>query len=290
MGFKSVLGVTQKPEFFSRSGSFGFDKDYATRVIQAVIPGGKRIPVLRTAKPLDPQKEAACDSTLANLMTWATTVIKLPLDAGCGWLSEDIKNFPAEFLLFASHVRSLKFDDQNEQSARDIRVFTDGREVHLIEQGHRARWKVFPTVVRPSEAARATAGELADRDELPLSWAVPLDGRPTRGKFWAFFPTEYQTTLSGILNAPWKTNEDRWNLLKGEFNSELLSRAADLVLDSLPELVADDDPGFVVDVLPARLDESPNWADSELNTKIYALGKSRPCVPDQQGKLAVPVR
>lgn len=91
MGFKSVLGVTQKPEFFSRSGSFGFDKEYATRIIQPVIPDGKRIPVLRTAKPLDSQREAASDGTLANLMTWATTVIKLPLDTGCDWLSEDMR-------------------------------------------------------------------------------------------------------------------------------------------------------------------------------------------------------
>ena len=205
MGFKSVLGVTRKPEFFSRSGLFGSHEEYATRIIQAIIPSGKRIPVLRTAKPLDAQKEAACDiRVLANLMTWATTVIKLPLDAGCSWLAEDIKSFPAEFLLFAPHVRSLRFIDKNDQSERDIRVFTDGREVHIVEQGRRSRWKVFPTVVRPSNAARAAAGELADRDELPLSWAVPLDGRPTRGKFWAS-STEYQTNF---VRHPERSMED----------------------------------------------------------------------------------
>jgi superfamily II DNA or RNA helicase len=289
MGFKSVLGVSQKPEFFSRSGSFGFDSEFAARLIKQITPSSiVRVPVLRTAKPLDAQKESATDSVLAGLMSWATTVVKLPLDPGCGWLSDDIKNFPSEFLLFASHVRSLKFSDQTAQSDREIRIFADNGEIHLVEQGRRTRWKVFSTVVHPSDAARADAGELADRDELPLSWAVPLDGRPARGKFWAFFPTEYQTTLSGILNAPWKTNEDRWNLLKGQFNSELHSRAAELVLSSLPDLVAEDDPGFVVDVLPARLDESPNWADGELNAKIYALGASRPCVPDQRGQLVSP--
>jgi superfamily II DNA or RNA helicase len=290
MGFKSVLGVSQKPEFFSRSGSFGFDGEFAARLIKQIVPATVvRVPVLRTAKPLDAQKESATDTVLAGLMSWATTVVKLPLDPGCGWLSEDIKNFPSEFLLFASHVQSLRFSDQTAQLDREIRLFAEDNEIHLVEQGRRSRWKVSSTVVRPTQTARADAGELADREELPLSWAVPLDGRPARGKFWAFFPTEYQTTLSGILNAPWKTNEDRWNLLKGEFNSELLSRAAELVLTSLPDLAAEDDPGFVVDVLPARLDESPNWADSELNTKIYALGRSRPCVPDQLGKLVAPI-
>jgi superfamily II DNA or RNA helicase len=289
MGFKSVLGVSQRPEFFSRSGSFGFDGEFAARLIKQVVPATVvRVPVLRTAKPLNAEEESANDTVLSGLMSWATTVVKLPLDPGCGWLSEDIKSFPSEFLLFASHVESLRFSDQTAQLDREIRLFDEDHEIHLVEQGRRSRWKVFSTVVRPSPTARADAGELADREELPLSWAVPLDGRPARGKFWAFFPTEYQTTLSGILNAPWKTNEDRWNLLKGEFNSDLLSRAAELVLTSLPDLAAEDDPGFVVDVLPARLDESPNWADSDLNTKIYALGRSRPCVPDQLGTLVAP--
>src|SRR5207253_188310 len=97
-------------------------------------------------------------------------------------------------------------------------------------------WKVFSTKYRPSAAARRDAGELADRRELPVIWAVPVQGRQLRGQFWAFFPTEYRTTLSGITNAPWKTNEDRQNLLTGDFNNELLFVVARLVVDNLSHL------------------------------------------------------
>jgi len=290
MGFKSVLGVTTSPQFFSRSGSFGFDAEFAGRLISQVVPNAPRAPVLRIAKPLLPQVEAGNDGVLGSLMMWATTVVRLPIEPECIWLTEDVRNFPSEFLLFAPHVHSLKFIDQSADAEREIRVFNEKEEIHLVEQNRRSRWRVFSAVVRPSINARRDAGELADRDELPLSWAVPLDGRPSRGKFWAFFPTEYQTTLSGILNAPWKTNEDRWNLLKGEFNSDLLSHAAELVIGNLGALVQNEDPGFVVDILPARLDESPNWADTELNQKVYALGRTRPCVPDQAGRLETPTQ
>ena len=44
------------------------------------------------------------------------------------------------------------------------------------------------------------------------------------------------TTLSGIVNAPWKTNEDRQNLLRGPFNDALLEAAAELVVAELWKL------------------------------------------------------
>jgi len=53
----------------------------------------------------------------------------------------------------------------------------------------------------PSEYVREDGGVHAERRDLPLSWAVQKQGRIVRGKFWAFFPTETQTTVSGILNA-----------------------------------------------------------------------------------------
>ena len=54
-------------------------------------------------------------------------------------------------------------------------------------------------------------------------WAVPTrSGR--RGEFWAFFPTLDQTTLSGVVNAPWKLNEDRTRVIEGPFNAELIEQ------------------------------------------------------------------
>ena len=47
LGFKSVLGVTDVPEFFSRSGSFRFDRERAASLIRPIAPDAGRYPVLR---------------------------------------------------------------------------------------------------------------------------------------------------------------------------------------------------------------------------------------------------
>jgi superfamily II DNA or RNA helicase len=289
LGFKSVLGVTRCPEFYSRAASFIFDADWSERQVRQVHPSAGRYPVLRLAKLVDPVEAAAGDKTLAELMSWATTIVKLPRDpAESPWLSEDLRNFPREFLLFSSHVGELCLIDKVTGLRRELYVKRDHGRLRLIEGDRMSSWRVFSRTHVPSAAARKDAGELADRDSLPLIWAVPLEGRIGRGRFWAFFPTEYYTTLSGILNAPWKTNEDRQNLLTGTFNEELLEAGAALVVDSLPELIERSDPGRYLDLIPARGREAPNPSDEYLTEAVYRLAQDRPSIPDQLGRLQPP--
>ena len=120
------------------------------------------------------------------------------------------------------------------------------RETWTADRPFRARVQYTPT-----KQGLADAGELARRKDVPIVWAVPF-GRAGVGRFWAFFPTEYETTLSGILNAPWKTNEDRQNLLTGDFNDELLEAAAALVVEHLADLSDEEDPARHLDLMPAR--------------------------------------
>jgi len=162
-------------------------------------------------------------------------VVKLPKIRGpADWLGDDIKEFPGEFILFSPHVGELNLRDSTAGTMRSITLTKKGVDVLLRADDTQHRWRVFRVDHRPSDKARADAGELADREILPLLWAVPLRGRITRGQFWAFFPTEYVTTLSGILNAPWKLNEDRKALLDGTFNRELLQEASHLIVENLP--------------------------------------------------------
>lgn len=289
LGFKSVLGVTLRPEFYSRSGSFRFDPEESARRIRAVINNGERLPNLRLAEPIEPRAAGQEDALLADLMSWAATIVKLPVDpTNCSWLSEDIRKFPREFLLFCSHVGGLLLEDRTTHNYRQIRLSQHGDLISLEEGQDTSVWKVFETVHSPSSVARKDAGELADRQSLPLMWAVPMQGRSARGVFWAFFPTEYFTTLSGIVNAPWKTNEDRQNLLTGIFNAELIQVAAELIAKSLPQLVDPSDPAKYLDLLPARGREAPNWADADLTEKVYRATAIRPCIPDQAGVLHHP--
>jgi len=289
LGFKSVLGVTSTPHFFGRSGSFIFDEEESRERITHVVGPRERTPVLRLAVPIDATSAAKSDQALDHLMEWATTVVRLPRNRGdTWWLSDDLAAFPGEFLLFASHVGSLILDDRVRGRIREIRVSHSSKTVHLNEGAAHSRWRVFQTDHEPSAEARKDAGELAERHSVPIYWAAPLDGVKDRGKFWAFFPTEYDTTLSGIVNAPWKTNEDRQNLLTGPFNEELIDAAAKLVVTQLWHLSEDLDTGRYLDLMPARGREAAQWADDRIGSKIYELARLEESVPDQTGDLRLP--
>lgn len=288
LGFKSVLAITKRPVFLSRSGSFRFDPDDASQLVRAVWPKAERVPYLRTAIPIDPREEAAADEVLSELMGWATSVVKLPKDEPeAENLHEDLAKFPSEFLLFSPHVGRLVVEDLTAGLYREVTVEQDGNRFTLVEDGQRAQWSVFRRDHRPSDIAKHDAGEISRRDVVPIVWAVKQTGQRGRGQFWAFFPTEVKTTLSGIVNAPWKTNSDRQALLEGAFNRELVQIVAELVVENLANLAPAEDPGRLFDILPARGRgaESGGWADDIINDETYALAAMKPCLPDQTGRL-----
>ena len=104
LGFKSVLGVTDAPEFFSRSGSFRFDRNEARRKIQDIVPDVDRYPVLSMPFPINDRKIQKYRGR-RNLMRWASNIVGLPLKLGAYQsLEEQINDFPAAFLLFVEHV------------------------------------------------------------------------------------------------------------------------------------------------------------------------------------------
>ena len=161
-----------------------------------------------------------------------------------------------------------------------------GEEVTITEGSEKSRWRVFKSTIRPSKEAKVDAWELSARDLLPVVWAVPLDGRLTTGRFWAFFPLRDETTLTGIANAPWQVNDDRTGLLEGSrLNRELLEELTELVLGWVPTLVKDEDPGWVLDVIPARGRESRCWGDEYLTSRFYEVAIDRPLIADQDGSL-----
>ncbi|RSS00756.1 MULTISPECIES: DEAD/DEAH box helicase [Streptomyces] len=327
VGVKSVLVVTDTPQFFSRTGSFGFDRAWSYEKIKAV-PGvtaryGEDFPapVLRMARPLDMQAERAADPVLDELLTWATTVVRLPLLHGADdRLGHDMhgsrakdhgerrEEFPIGFQLFSPHVGTVVLEDRRPRPAvRRVLTAQRSGDLHTVVEerndkaGSTVSWRVFTVTHEPGPAARADAGELHDRIALDLSWGVPsLQKDPDtglyvsprsrgRGTFWSFFPTKYEMSLSGILNGAWKTNEDRQNLLDSSpFNQEMLSRAAQLVIDSLPSLAPAEDPAAYLPLLPGRVKEAISWADAYLTREIWKRAARCPSLPDQDGVLRVP--
>ncbi|MEW2402334.1 DEAD/DEAH box helicase [Streptomyces sp. NPDC046862] len=326
VGVKSVLVVTDTPQFFSSSGSFGFDREWAFAKIRSVPGVRERLgdlfeaPVLRMARPLDADAERAQDSVLDELLRWATTVVRLPLlDGAAGRLALDMhggrttagsarEEFPLGFQLLSPHVAKVVLEDRRPRPAvRRVLTAEQSGDLHTVTEERTdrstvsARWRVFSKTHDPGPAARADAGELHDRLTLDLAWAVPalekdeksgLHVSPQsrgRGRFWSFFPTKYEMSLSGILNGAWKTNEDRQNLLDSSaFNEEMIRVSAALVVESLPGLAPAEDPAAYLPLLPGRVKESISWADEFLTREIWERAAVRPSLPDQEGVLRVP--
>jgi len=289
LGFKSVVGISHHPQIFSRSGSFGFDLTSNKKRIREVVPSAKEVATLRLASGLDPDAAANSDPVLKELMQWATTVVRLSRDVSdTQWLHQDFNDFPKEFLIFCPQVRELVFDDRQKQNRRSLTLerLKKGR-FKLKNDQLESLWRVSMEVHEPSETARKAGGYAADRDEVPVYWAVP-DGGGGVGEFWAFFPTKERTTLSGVLNAPWQLDPARVALIDGPFNKELLGVAAQLVVEKLPDSVTKDDPGVVLEIIPARGRETRGWADETLGNLVYDLACFSPCLPDQNGQLDLP--
>ena len=285
LGFKSVLRVSNAPEFYSRTGSFRFDSTRAAGRI-AEISSAEHYPVLRLPEPIDPCNERENDEEMQELMSWATNIVRLPLEPGAhDALSQQIMDFPPEFLLFVDHVRYLTLED-GEVSRSFILQDRQG-ELHLDSGENTSRWQLFQTTHSLSTEAQSDWDLHEDRGCVPISWAVPLDRLDRPGHFWAFFPTNTASLVAGIINARWKTNEDRQNLLPGPYNEELIKAAATIIAESLPSLATSDDPARHLDALPRERDGADSDHVNLLRRILFSDLHERQIVPDQDGELRV---
>lgn len=292
LGFKSVLGVTSHPTVLSRSGSFRFGPEIAER-IREIAPEAADLPLLRLAAPVDPEEVVSDDVIAAELAEWASTVVVLPFDEkdGVPWLASGVRKFPRPFLVFAGQVESLSLEDRVARVTREISAKRSGHTVMVQEEGKVESWQVFEVEVPLDEDARERAGKLADRDAATVKWAVNPEDPRGLGEFWSYFPTDDETTLRGVINAPWQMSEDRRRLVEGPYNEALLEGASELILDCIEDLHEQaDDKAAYLELLPARGREPRCWADGQLTDQVNELAATRPSVPLLAGELEVPVR
>ena len=288
LGFKSVLGVSDAPEFFSRSGSFRFDGPVSRKRIERMVPGAANYPVLRLAEPIDPAECWEEDEVLHELMGWATNIVRLPLlSGGHEDLAQQMREFPAEFLLFVSHVGRVTLTTDSAEVNGLLEVERVGDEYLLADGDAISQWRLFSRSHSLSPRARADRRPGDDRPAVPMWWAAPVDRLDHPGTFWTFFPTKTASLVAGILNAPWKTNEDRQNLLQGLYNNELTDAAAEMIAAALPEMATDVDPARHLDALP----HGRRWGDpaqaARLRKHLFRNLYEREIVPDQDGHLRV---
>lgn len=120
LGFKSVLAVSDAPRFFSRSGSLVYDRAWSRQELERVVPGREHYPATRLARPVDAAEWRRSDPVLDDLMSWATSVVSVPIRARRDVLASSVRIFPAEFLLFSPHVATLELKDRRVQSSRRV--------------------------------------------------------------------------------------------------------------------------------------------------------------------------
>ena len=284
VGFKSLLGVCDAPEFLSRAGSFRFDRNRSRERIRRTVGDAPSYPVLRVADPIDPA-ECLDDDVGRELMGWASNIVRLPLKPGAYEdLHEQMREFPAEFLLFVNHVQMLRLTGDSPALNRVLGlIHNDVWRLHA--DGTESSWKLFDRRLRLSPDAAADRRHGESQDGVRLWWAAPLERLDQPGKFWAFFPTETASLAAGILNAPWKTNVDRQNLLPGPYNDDLIRAAAEMIAEALPELATSADPARHLDALPRRHEAGDNRQADLLRDHLFSTIHRHAILPDQDGRL-----
>ena len=288
VGFKSLLGVCDAPEFLSRAGSFRFDRNRSRERIQRIVRDAPSYPVLRVADPIDPA-ECFDDGIGRELMGWASNIVRLPLKPGAYEdLHKQMHEFPAEFLLFVKHVSRLRLADGSHVLDRTLELSEVDDGWRLRDDDNPSSWRLFERRVPLSAEASADRRHGEPQDDVTLWWAAPLERLDRPGRFWTYFPTETPALVAGILNAPWKTNVDRQNLLPGPYNDELIRAAAELVAQALPELATSADPARHLDVLPRRHEAGDNHQADLLRRHLFSTIHKRAILPDQDGRLRRP--
>ena len=286
LGFKSLLGVSDTPEFFSRSGSFRFNRNRAAELIQPIVPTAERYPVLRLPEAIDPWPEMVNDPILRDLMCWSVNIVRLPLrEQAVQTLDKQIREFPPEFLLFVQHISQLVLQNEVQGDTRTLSLQRRDNLYELNDGDKVTPWMITKVIHSISPDARSDRRSLDDGNQVPITWAVPTDRLNEPGKFWAYFPTMTTSLLAGILNAPWKTNEDRQNLLPGIYNDELIDAAAKMVANALPLLSTQSDPAKHLDALPRRHEAGDSEHSDRLRDQLLLKLQERPIVPDQDGTL-----
>lgn len=199
LGFKSLLRLDGRIDLFTKaSGAIRFDPERCRRELREKF-GVTNTPGLRLAWPLE-ESDCTADAVLGGL-TWAETIVRVDIRAGdfVEHLRSEIRAFPSEFLLFLPVPVTLQLDDGVEP-VRELRVKTTSADERVLSNGDElSRWRVVSREVSiTDEYARADATHIHARDSVPLTWAMPSEGkREEAGRFWAFFPTHTPTYLPG---------------------------------------------------------------------------------------------
>lgn len=288
IGFKSLLMLGGRIDILSRSIGLRFDPDKCRQRIRNEIglPSGAPAPGMRLAECLDPKTPESL--LLKEKYQCFDTIVTAELRKHEAFekLRTEIDTFPAAFLLFLDVDVTLEFVVEGVVYRTVQRVLDDTRKNYvIIAEGEELEgWRLFKAQVEITDQdALDDATAMQARGTVPISWAVRDGGRDQVGKFWAFFPTQSDNGLKGILNAPWKLNNDRTSLIDGAWNKALMEAAANRVAGWMGHLATEEDPGAVLDAYPRKLDREGDL-HGPLTRKLADLIYTKSTLPDARGR------
>ncbi len=291
LGFKSLLKLGGKIEVLSRSVCLTFNPEICRLRIRTILglPTGAPTPGLRLAIAHS-WADTLKHTPGLQRFSWATTVVfaELITSGAREAAIDEMSRFPSEFLLFLPGdvelvMRAKGFERHLKRSTTPDGFVTIE---DLANEGRLQTWRVFETAVAiTDEQAVADATNVHARDVIPLIWAAPVgQGRAEAGRFFAFFPTATETRTLGILNAPWKLNSDRTALIPGAWNAALMEAAAGLIVEKLPALMKETDPGIILDAFPRELVNLGEPA-APLVAALWKALLEKPVLPNCDGDL-----
>lgn len=292
LGFKSVLGVSNHPQIFSRTVSFEFNAPETAEMFAGMSAPDGRLPLMRVPSLIDVDTERAGDPHLAELMTWASTIVRLPLMRDGARLRDELKAFKTQSLLFMKSVSQLSVVLSGKGGApvpashRREGDLKSGEVTLTGPENGPTAWLYAEREYQPSDEILQTLTATMARRTMTVSYAVPKNGQTDLGELWAWFPLRDKTTARGIFNAPWQVNDDRTTLLAtSALNGEMLDVCAELFLDVVIGSAHADDPAAHLDLFPSRANEFRSLADRLLTVRIPALARERAIIPDRNGVL-----
>lgn len=294
LGFKSVLAVSESPEVLSRSVSFAFNPESARTELRSIAPASPKLPILRTAESIDATTALGGDPVLAELGSWATTIVRLPGLRDIVRLRDEIGSFASEFLLFVEGVREVNLrvlGPSAHSISHTCKPIGEGRYRIERPDGTGDDWVVGSRMHEPSMKARKMVGDAVARKAVKISVAVPIDhGAGQLGTFWLYFPLRDKTTATGLFNAPWSVNDDRTTLLENDYNREILAAMSDIYVELIPAVFDPDDPAAHLELLPARGREARSFGDRLLSEHIPLKAAQTAVVPDAEKVLTAPAQ
>ncbi len=292
LGFRSLLRLGGAVDMVSAGIAFRFDPAWCAVEARRVagLRADAEAPGMRLARPLDLATERKRDPILADLLEWADTVLRAELadpDAVAA-MRRELERFPVEFLLFQRPDLAIEIL-RPEAEPRCLRRGRRGDLLLLVDDGKESAWQLFRKRFAVEDAdAKRDAGRRQARPEVDIAWAVPAEVRdPRGGELWNAFPTHTPSVLPGILDTRWKLNSDRTALTGEAWNAALMRRAAELVLESLPAMAREEDPGRPLAVLPRQL-ERKDEPSAPLHEAIWGRILDVPFLASAAGRLHRP--